>query len=62
MSSFEFASGLFKVFTSFVFFSVSQLVSQSVSQFVKGVPPSPPHPLNGKLFCQKILSGKGGYP
>ena len=21
----------------------------------------PPHPLNGKSFCQKTLSGKGGY-
>ena len=27
---------------------------------VKGVPP--PYPLNGKSFCQKTLSGKGGTP
>ena len=25
-------------------------------------PPSPPTPLNGKSFCQKTLSGKGGTP
>ena len=29
---------------------------------VKGVPPPhPPYPLNRKSFCQKTLSGKGGY-
>ena len=28
---------------------------------LRGYPP-PPYPLNGKSFCQKTLSGKGGYP
>ena len=29
---------------------------------VKGVPLPPVYPLNGKSFCQKTLSGKGGVP
>ena len=29
---------------------------------VKGVPLPPVYPLNGKSFCQKNLSGKGGHP
>ena len=29
---------------------------------LRGYPPSPPYPLNGKSFCQKTLSGKGGTP
>ena len=27
---------------------------------LRGYPP--PYPLNGKSFCQKTLSGKGGFP
>ena len=29
---------------------------------LRGYPPPPPNPLDGKSFCQKNLSGKGGYP
>ena len=33
-----------------------------LADFVRKGGTPPPYPLNGKSFCQKTLSGQGGYP
>ena len=45
-------------------FASSDITKGSLQKLPSGFCPLrgyPPYPLNGKSFCQKTLSGKGGY-